>query len=252
MPDVSYRTGYGDGTYGTNAFGVDGTTFEGASIIVTVSTTASAAVKVISGASVVVTSSSTVSDSVRIREGSAVASPAASVTASCVAVKVGAAATSCAASGSASAEKIHLASAAVSCAASGSAAATRVREGAANPLPALSVTANAEAIYQFTPQINLALSGTATIERVRTNSGLVQAVCLGVASGREKWEPPVAAVSNWTDYTPTTDSSIWSPAPQHGFLVLTKLCEIIDITSLDQNGINGVCKWQIQQQQTIA
>ena len=49
MPDVSYRTGYGDGTYGTNAFGVDGTTFEGASIIVTVSTTASAAVKVISG-----------------------------------------------------------------------------------------------------------------------------------------------------------------------------------------------------------
>ena len=232
MPDVSYRTGYGDGTYGTNVFGVDGTIFEGASIIITVSTTASAAVRVISGASVVVTSSSTVSDSVRIREGSAVASPAASVTASCVAVKVGAAAASCSASGSASAEKIHLGSATINGVATGAAVAERVREGAANPLPALSVTANAEAIYQFTPQISLALSSTATNVRIRNNGGFTQTICSVVASGREKWEPPVAAVSNWTDYTPSTDSSIWSPAPQHGFLVLTKLCEIIDITSL--------------------
>ena len=83
-------------------------------------------------------------------------------------------------------------------------------------MPSLSVAANAEAIYQFAPQISLVLSGTATIARVRFGSALSSPVCSIVANGREKWEPPVAAVDNWTDYTPSTDSSIWSPAPDPG------------------------------------
>ena len=61
MPDVTYRTGFGTGTYGTRAFGVDGTITEAIGTIVTVSTTASAGLRVRLAASIVATSSSTVS-----------------------------------------------------------------------------------------------------------------------------------------------------------------------------------------------
>ena len=46
MTDTTYRTGFGTGTYGVNAFGLDGVFKDGEAIVIGVTTTASGVVRV--------------------------------------------------------------------------------------------------------------------------------------------------------------------------------------------------------------
>jgi hypothetical protein len=57
---------------------------------------------------------------------------------------------------------------------------------------------------------------SATIARVRLVSVSLAGSATVTANGIEKWEPPAVAVDTWTDYTPSTDSSIWGDAPAAG------------------------------------
>jgi len=71
MADVTYRSAYGKGLYGVEAYGVSGAFKEGEAIVIGVTSTASAVVRVRLAASIVASSSSNASAATRVREVSA-------------------------------------------------------------------------------------------------------------------------------------------------------------------------------------
>ena len=86
MADVTYRSAYGKGLYGVEAYGVSGAFKEGEAIVIGVTTTAAANVRVRLTGAIAVSSSSNTSDAQRVREASATASV--STTGSCSAERV--------------------------------------------------------------------------------------------------------------------------------------------------------------------
>ena len=220
MVDTTYRTGFGTGNFGVQAFGVDGVFKEGDGVVVSVTTTAAAVVRVRGSASAATTVLTSASGAERVREADAAATPAASVSASAARTVNVSATVTASASSVGACERVREADGSVSPAASVSASYERVRTstdptGSQGNVAEIIATgqASAEAVFLFSTTATTLASVSAVIERIVFGSAAAAPVCSVTANGIEKWEPPAVAVDTWTDYTPGTDSSIWSDAP---------------------------------------
>ena len=120
MADTTYRTGFGTGAFGVRAYGVDGVLKDGEAIVIGVTSTAAANVRVRLSGSIIASSSSNTSDATRVREVSASASVSASSTSAVQRVRESASDISASATSAASVERVREQSATSSIAASNS------------------------------------------------------------------------------------------------------------------------------------
>ena len=211
MADVVYRSGYGTKAYGVAAYGLDGTIKEGASAVVTVSTTASAVARTRGVASVVVTSSSTASSAELIHLGSASASAVSATTGTVARVQSVSASASASAATSASVERIQPLASSVAASASTSASIARIQQPAASVASSLSITSNFVFLYEMNGTANCVLTVSPAINRVRRLRSTVRPRSATTCSMIEKWEPIAVAVETWSDIAPAPNGSFWQP-----------------------------------------
>ena len=212
MADVVYRTGYGTQAYGVAAYGVDGTIKEGASVVVTASTVASAYVRARGVASTVVTSSSVVSSAEGVRQVSATASASASATASIERIHRVDSSASASASASGSVERVQQPTSSVSASSSAAVGVERIQQPNAVVSPALSITSRFVFLYEFQSAVTCTSSVGFNFIRKRNVDGDAPVVASATCSMIEKWEPPAPTPEVWTDVTPAPNGSFWQPA----------------------------------------
>lgn len=199
MADVVYRTGYGYGTYGSAVYGLGGATKDGASTVITASTTASAIVRARIGAATVVTSSSTASNAACTRNVGAAVSASTSTAAAAGKIKDVAGSTSCTSSASSAAELIQLVAADVTPSASASSAAQLIQQPSASAAPSLSASVHFIYLYTFSGVSQSVSTLTASGFRKRVMSSLVRARLSTSSAALKKWEPIPTEPELWSE-----------------------------------------------------
>lgn len=196
---AEYRGGFGQSTYGSYNFGLDGFVTDGAGAVVAVSATASSAIRARLSGSIVITASGTTASAGRDRNASATSSCTLFGGVSFVFDVVGQGNISSTASATATSNRVQSTGSTISTSATNTSDMERVREVASNNVVGVSTTASIGSdINQSGATIIAACSATATCNKVISFSGVSSSSMTTICSATEKWETIPKVTEIWT------------------------------------------------------